>query len=135
MSCNVTLTLMMEGVGFQPSCDMMLRTAQACSVCVGLLLLMAAVLYLCYLISMLSVSTQCVFNAGQGDRVSQIHNQVEDVKRIMLDNVEKVLERGERLDDLLSKTENLETHVSIVSRTMLSTPCPKKIVPFFYFFF
>jgi hypothetical protein len=54
-----------------------------------------------------------VFNAGQGDRVSQIHNQVEDVKRIMLDNVEKVIERGERLDDLLSKTENLESHSSI----------------------
>jgi len=50
--------------------------------------------------------------------VSQIHNQVEDVKRIMLDNVEKVMERGERLDDLLSKTENLESHVSIVSKTM-----------------
>jgi len=50
--------------------------------------------------------------------VSQIHNQVEDVKRIMLDNVEKVIERGERLDDLLTKTENLESHVSIVSKTM-----------------
>ena len=50
--------------------------------------------------------------------MSQIHNQVEDVKRIMLDNVEKVMERGERLDDLLSKTENLESHVSIVSKTM-----------------
>jgi len=50
--------------------------------------------------------------------VSQIHNQVEDVKRIMLDNVEKVIERGERLDDILTKTENLESHVSIVSKTM-----------------
>jgi vesicle-associated membrane protein 7 len=49
--------------------------------------------------------------------VSQIHNQVEDVKRVMMDNVEKVIERGERLDDLLSKTENLESHVSIVSKT------------------
>jgi Synaptobrevin/VAMP-like protein len=46
--------------------------------------------------------------------VSQIHAQVEDVKRIMLDNVEKVIERGDRLDDLLSKTEDLESHVSIV---------------------
>jgi vesicle-associated membrane protein 7 len=50
--------------------------------------------------------------------MSQIHNQVEDVKRVMLDNVEKVIERGERLDDLLSKTENLESHVSFVSKTM-----------------
>jgi hypothetical protein len=45
--------------------------------------------------------------------VSQIRNQVEDVKRIMLDNVEKVMERGERIDDLLSKTENLESQVSM----------------------
>jgi hypothetical protein len=40
---------------------------------------------------------------------------VEDVKQIMLDNVEKVIERGERLDELLTKTEDLETHVSIIS--------------------
>jgi vesicle-associated membrane protein 7 len=49
--------------------------------------------------------------------VSQIRNQVEDVKQIMLANVEKVIERGDRLDDLLTKTENLESQVSIVSKT------------------
>lgn len=48
--------------------------------------------------------------------MSQLHAQVEDVKQIMLDNVEKVIERGERLDDLLSKTEDLESHVSIISQ-------------------
>jgi hypothetical protein len=32
----------------------------------------------------------------------------------MLDNAEKVIERGERLDDLLSETEDLESHVSII---------------------
>jgi hypothetical protein len=46
--------------------------------------------------------------------VSQLRAKVEDVKQIMLDNVEKVIERGERLDDLLSKTEDLESHVSIL---------------------
>ena len=40
------------------------------------------------------------------------------MKQIMLDNVEKVIERGERLDDLLLKTEDLESHVSIVSKPM-----------------
>lgn len=49
--------------------------------------------------------------------MSQIRNQVEDVKQIMLANVEKVIERGDRLDDLLTKTENLESQVSIVSKT------------------
>jgi predicted nucleotidyltransferase len=49
--------------------------------------------------------------------VSQIRTQVEDVKQIMMDNVEKVIERGERLDEILSKTENLESQVSIVVKT------------------
>lgn len=50
--------------------------------------------------------------------MSQLRTQVEDVKQIMLDNVEKMIERGERLDDLLLKTEDLESHVSIASKTM-----------------
>ncbi|GFG31121.1 hypothetical protein Cfor_00771 [Coptotermes formosanus] len=54
-----------------------------------------------------------VYNSGHGDRLSQIRTQVEDVKQVMLDNVEKVIERGERLDDLLSKTEDLESHSSV----------------------
>ncbi|XP_021939039.1 vesicle-associated membrane protein 712-like isoform X1 [Zootermopsis nevadensis] len=55
------------------------------------------------------------YNIGRGDNVSRLHAQVEDVKQIMLENVEKVIERGDRLDDLLSKTEDLESHVSIIS--------------------
>ncbi|XP_063244278.1 uncharacterized protein LOC134543296 [Bacillus rossius redtenbacheri] len=49
------------------------------------------------------------FNVGRGDQVSRLQAQVDDVKRIMLDNVEKVIQRGENLDDLLSKTESLES--------------------------
>lgn len=48
------------------------------------------------------------FNIGQGDKLQELQSQVEDVKQIMLENVQKVLDRGERLDDLLSKTEDLE---------------------------
>ncbi|XP_069668653.1 vesicle-associated membrane protein 7-like isoform X3 [Periplaneta americana] len=50
------------------------------------------------------------YNIGRGDKVSKLRAQVEDVKQVMLENVEKVMERGERLDDLLSKTEDLESH-------------------------
>lgn len=49
------------------------------------------------------------FNSGRADKLSQVEEQIEDVKRIMLHNVEKVMDRGERLDDLLSKTEELES--------------------------
>lgn len=45
--------------------------------------------------------------------MSQVENQIEDVKRIMLHNVEKVMDRGERLDDLLTKTEELESQVML----------------------
>ncbi|PNF17917.1 hypothetical protein B7P43_G02196 [Cryptotermes secundus] len=53
------------------------------------------------------------FNIGRGDKVSKLRAQVEDVKQIMLDNVDKVIGRGERLDDLLSKTEDLESHGTV----------------------
>nr|CAD7448212.1 unnamed protein product [Timema bartmani] len=49
------------------------------------------------------------FNIGRGDKISQLQVQVDDVKRIMLDNVEKVMQRGEDLDNLLTKTESLES--------------------------
>nr|CAD7578546.1 unnamed protein product [Timema californicum] len=51
------------------------------------------------------------FNIGRGDKISQLQVQVDDVKRIMLDNVEKVMQRGEDLDNLLTKTESLESSV------------------------
>jgi len=41
-----------------------------------------------------------VRRCGQGD--------LNDVKQIMVENIEKVLERGERLDLLVDKTDNLQ---------------------------
>ena len=35
-------------------------------------------------------------------------NQVDDVRGVMSQNIERVMERGERLDDLVDKTGNLE---------------------------
>lgn len=42
--------------------------------------------------------------------------QVDEVKNIMSENIEKVLERGEKLDLLVDKTDNLMFEVS--RRTM-----------------
>ncbi|CAN8020442.1 unnamed protein product [Ixodes persulcatus] len=48
-------------------------------------------------------------NEGQtGDQISVLNRQVEDVKGIMAQNIEKVVERGDRLDSLLEKTQDLE---------------------------
>ncbi|XP_058875879.1 vesicle-associated membrane protein 8-like [Acipenser ruthenus] len=43
-----------------------------------------------------------------GERVQNLKDQVEGVKNIMTQNVDRILARGERLDDLMDKTEDLQ---------------------------
>jgi len=45
--------------------------------------------------------------AGTSDKVQLVRNEVERVKDIMIANVETIMERGERLELLVDKTENL----------------------------
>ncbi|XP_068957187.1 vesicle-associated membrane protein 8 [Petaurus breviceps papuanus] len=45
---------------------------------------------------------------GGGDRVRSLQSEVEGVKNIMTQNVERILARGENLDHLRNKTEDLE---------------------------
>ncbi|KFO32653.1 Vesicle-associated membrane protein 8 [Fukomys damarensis] len=48
-------------------------------------------------------------SGGEGsDRVRNLQSQVEGVKNIMTQNVERILARGENLDHLRNKTEDLE---------------------------
>lgn len=44
-----------------------------------------------------------------------MQGQVNEVKVILTDNINKVLERGDRLDDLIGKTDDLQASVSIRS--------------------
>lgn len=44
--------------------------------------------------------------------MSKLQTQVDEVKGIMTQNIEKVLERGERLEDLIASTDELQAHVS-----------------------
>uniref|UniRef100_T1JHJ7 Vesicle-associated membrane protein 7 n=1 Tax=Strigamia maritima TaxID=126957 RepID=T1JHJ7_STRMM len=56
------------------------------------------------------------FSKGEtGDTFSKLKAQVNDVKGIMLQNVEKVMERGENLDTLLSRTADLESSADLFS--------------------
>ncbi|PSN55623.1 hypothetical protein C0J52_04059, partial [Blattella germanica] len=48
------------------------------------------------------------YNTGRGDKISKVQTELNDVKVVMLANIEKVIERGEKLDDLLERTEELE---------------------------
>nr|XP_058935561.1 vesicle-associated membrane protein 8 isoform X1 [Kogia breviceps] len=45
---------------------------------------------------------------GGNDRVRNLQSEVEGVKNIMTQNVERILARGENLDHLRNKTEDLE---------------------------
>lgn len=47
-------------------------------------------------------------NAGSNvDGLSAVKNQIEDVKNVMVENIEKVLERGEKIELLVDKTDRL----------------------------
>ncbi|KAI2524132.1 VAMP8 isoform 3 [Pan troglodytes] len=45
---------------------------------------------------------------GGNDRVRNLQSEVEGVKNIMTQNVERILARGENLEHLRNKTEDLE---------------------------
>uniref|UniRef100_A0A8C7Z1R4 Vesicle-associated membrane protein 7 n=1 Tax=Oryzias sinensis TaxID=183150 RepID=A0A8C7Z1R4_9TELE len=47
------------------------------------------------------------------DKVAQLKDQVDGVKNIMTENVDRILARGERLDDLMDKTEDLQMGVTL----------------------
>ncbi|XP_046360291.2 vesicle-associated membrane protein 722-like [Haliotis rufescens] len=48
---------------------------------------------------------------------AKLQNQVDEVKGVMSQNIEKVLERGDRLDDLMDKTEELEASSASFQKT------------------
>lgn len=49
------------------------------------------------------------YSSGRkGDQMSQLRMKVDEVKGVMTENIEKVLERGDKLDDLVLKTQDLE---------------------------
>lgn len=47
------------------------------------------------------------------NKVQELRDQVDGVKRVMTDNMERILARGERLDDLMDKTSELQDGVSM----------------------
>jgi len=46
-------------------------------------------------------------NPSAVDKVQQVKGEIEQVKDVMVHNIEKVLERGERIEILVDKTDNL----------------------------
>lgn len=46
------------------------------------------------------------------DSISRVHGQIDELKDIMVKNIENITSRGERLELLVNKTENLRNTVS-----------------------
>ncbi len=47
-------------------------------------------------------------NSPSADQISQVGNKIEDVKNVMVQNIELVLERGEKIELLVDKSEQLQ---------------------------
>lgn len=52
------------------------------------------------------------YNDPKNDKLQNVKSQIDDVRNIILENIEKVIERGEKIDVLIDRTEALE-HESI----------------------
>ncbi|KAJ1453214.1 synaptobrevin-domain-containing protein [Pelagophyceae sp. CCMP2097] len=48
------------------------------------------------------------YNGPQADQFAQVHKKLDDVKHVMVQNIEMVLERGEKLELLVDKSEQLQ---------------------------
>ncbi|CAG5867719.1 unnamed protein product [Menidia menidia] len=55
--------------------------------------------------------------AGPSAKMDQVQSQVNEVKVILKDNINKVLERGDRLDELIGKTDDLQASADSFQRT------------------
>ncbi|XP_029301405.1 vesicle-associated membrane protein 8 isoform X2 [Cottoperca gobio] len=55
--------------------------------------------------------------SGSSAKFDQVQGQVNEVKVILKDNITKVLERGDRLDDLIGKTDDLQASADSFQRT------------------
>lgn len=48
------------------------------------------------------------YNNMENDKISKLKNQIDNTKDVMISNIDKVIERGEKLDVLMDKTADLQ---------------------------
>jgi len=54
----------------------------------------------------------CEANPSEFNKIAQVQQKVQEVKDVVITNIDKVLERGERIDTLVEKTDNLQFHAN-----------------------
>jgi ATP phosphoribosyltransferase regulatory subunit HisZ len=57
----------------------------------------------------------------EASKVSKVQQQVSEVKGVMMENIEKVLDRGEKIDLLVDKTSNLRSQVFLLFAVSMRT--------------
>lgn len=58
----------------------------------------------------------CMNHPDEMSKLSKLKAQITEVKGIMMDNIEKVLDRGEKIELLVDKTENLQFQADTFQR-------------------
>mmetsp|Transcript_71926 Transcript_71926/g.192067 ORF Transcript_71926/g.192067 Transcript_71926/m.192067 type:complete len:156 (-) Transcript_71926:160-627(-) len=56
----------------------------------------------------LSDNMESFSNSVKSDRINVLKGDIEDVKQVMADNIERILERGEKIELLVDKTNDLQ---------------------------
>ncbi|XP_047309057.1 vesicle-associated membrane protein 721-like [Impatiens glandulifera] len=59
----------------------------------------------------------CVDHPDEINKLSKVKAQVSEVKGVMMENIEKVLDRGEKIEVLVDKTENLHNQAQDFKNT------------------
>ncbi|GMP68323.1 hypothetical protein CsSME_00027969 [Camellia sinensis var. sinensis] len=54
----------------------------------------------------------CMNHPNELSKLSKLKAQITEVKGVMMDNIEKVLDRGEKIELLVDKTENLQFQIA-----------------------
>lgn len=74
---------------------------------------------------------QAHFNNKENDSISRIQGKIEEVKGVMMENIDKVLDRGEKLDILVERTDELAEHSLTFKRgakTLKRAVCVRNIL-------
>uniref|UniRef100_A0A7S2UV86 V-SNARE coiled-coil homology domain-containing protein n=1 Tax=Fibrocapsa japonica TaxID=94617 RepID=A0A7S2UV86_9STRA len=58
-----------------------------------------------------------LFNQPDADQFASLHKQLDDVRNVMVQNIEMVLERGEKLELLVDKTDQLQNQAFVFARS------------------
>ncbi|KAK2952043.1 putative Synaptobrevin like protein [Blattamonas nauphoetae] len=57
----------------------------------------------------LSREIQRLQDPSEADKFIKLQKEIDEVKMIMVENIDKILERGEKIDDLVAQSEELDT--------------------------